>query len=311
MIHTTEAVRIAALAGPFHEQILEHIADGIYFVDRDRTIAYWNRGAERLTGYQAADVVGRRCFDNLLAHVDVDGHGLCDGRCPLVAAVADGCDHEAEVWLRHRDGSRRPVRVRTSPIRARDGAIIGAVEIFDDATELLAARRKAAAAERDALLDDLTTLPNRRFLNMMLAARVEDAARYGDSFALLMVDVDRFKGVNDLYGHTVGDEALRVVGATLWGAIREGDFAARWGGEEFVVLAQHTGAPEAMALAERLRAMVGSALISVPGGTLVVTASIGVATALPGEPADDVLARADAALFTAKRAGRNRAVAAD
>ena len=199
----------------FHEQILEHLADGVYFVRRDRTITYWNRGAERLTGYRAADVIGRRCSDNILCHVDADGVDLCEGRCPLVAAVGDGADHEIEAWLRHADGSRRPVRVRTSPIRDDAGRVIGAVEVFDDASDLMAARRQAAAAQRDALVDELTHLPNWRFLDMMLKARIEDLERYATPFAVLMGDVDHFKQVNDRFGHATGDEALRVVVATL------------------------------------------------------------------------------------------------
>lgn len=294
----------------FRERLLDHLADGVYFVDRHRTITYWNRGAERLTGYAAADVVGHRCHDNLLQHVDADGVGLCEGRCPLVAAVGDGQDHEAQVWLRHADGSRRPVRVRTSPILDGDGRVTGAVEVFDDATELVTARQRADSAQRDALMDGLTGIPNRRFLEMMLGARAEDLQRYGTPFTVLMADVDHFKRVNDGYGHATGDEALRVVAETIRGGVREGDFAGRWGGEEFLVIAQHTEAEDALALAERLRLLVASSAVRTPGGPIAVTVSIGAAVARPAEPAADVVARADGALYAAKGAGRNAVVLA-
>jgi diguanylate cyclase (GGDEF)-like protein/PAS domain S-box-containing protein len=304
---TDEAVQTAA-DREFHEQILEHLADGVYFVRRDRTITYWNRGAERLTGYSAAEVVGRRCSDNILCHVDADGASLCEGRCPLVAAVGDGADHEAEAWLKHADGSRRPVRIRTSPIRDGSGLVIGAVEVFDDASDLMAARRQAASAQRDALVDELTRLANRRFLDMMLRARIEDLERHATPFAVLMGDIDHFKLVNDRFGHATGDEALRVIAATIKGAVREGDFVARWGGEEFVVLAQHTDAAAAAQLAERLRALVASTTVATPRGPLGLTISVGVALARAHEGPAELLSRVDRALYEAKGSGRDRVV---
>jgi diguanylate cyclase (GGDEF)-like protein/PAS domain S-box-containing protein len=302
----TRSPRAHGVAVPtFREQILDNLADGVYFVDRRRRITYWNRGAERLTGFAAQDVVGHRCNDNLLCHVDADGVGLCEGRCPLVVAIGDGNVHEAEVWFRHRDGSRRPVRVRTSPLRDENGRVIGAVETFDDASLLVTARREAAESQRDALADELTGLPNRRFFNMMLAARIEDQDRYGTPFALLIADIDHFKRVNDAYGHQAGDAVLRTVGSTLKGAVRLGDFVARWGGEEFGVIAQHASLTEAARLAERLRVLVSSATAPVADGTTSVTISLGGAAAAAGEPAEALLGRADAALYAAKDRGRN------
>ncbi len=297
-----------AAGGGFHQRLLDNLSDGVYFVDRARTISYWNHGAERLTGYLARDVVGRPCFEDLLNHVDGQGEGLCTGRCPLVATMEDGADHVAEVWLRHRDGSRRPVRVRTSPIRDEGGSIAGAVEIFDDASQLIAVRRQADAARRDALVDELTGLPNRRFFNMMLAARAEDLVRYGTPFTALIADVDHFKAVNDTMGHAVGDTLLAAIGSTLQGAVREGDFVARWGGEEFAVLAQHVDTPAARQLGERLRALVATTEVRAGAQQCAATVSVGGAIANAGEATIDTLVRADRALYAAKTAGRNRVV---
>jgi diguanylate cyclase (GGDEF)-like protein/PAS domain S-box-containing protein len=295
-----------ATASDFHKQLLDNLSDGVYFVDGERTITYWNRGAEHLTGYPACDVVGRRCFDDILNHVDAEGEGLCTGSCPLAATIEDGADRQVEVWLRHRDGSRRPVRVRTSPIRDADGAITGAVEVFDDASLLVAARRQADAARRDALVDELTGLPNRRFFNMMLAARAEDLERYRTPFTVLIADADHFKAINDSLGHTVGDDLLRAIGATLQGAIREGDFVARWGGEEFAVLAQHVTPAATRELAERLRLLVAATVVRTGTRPCSATISIGAAIATSGEATIDTLVRADRALYAAKTAGRNR-----
>ena len=303
---TVDRVRDQAARDGFHAQILDNVADGVCFVDTERTITYWNRGAEHLTGYAAADVVGRSCFDDLLGHVDGGGTRLCDGACPLAASIADGEERETQVWLRHRDGARKPVRVRTAPIRDDGGRVIGGVEILSDATSLVSASEQAGTARRDALLDELTGLPNRRFLNMMLTARLEDLERHGTSLAVLVIDVDHFKRVNDRLGHPAGDELLKVIASTIAGGVRAGDFAARWGGEQFVVLANQASPATALDVAERLRALVATVSPALTTTARNCTVSIGMALARRGDDVFGLLERADHALSAAKEAGRNR-----
>lgn len=97
--------------GPdFHKSIVENMAAGVYFVEPDRTIKYWNAGAERIAGYSAAEIVGRCCFDNILAHVDDHGSSLCHTTCPLAASMLDGETRDVTIWLRHHDGHRKPAR---------------------------------------------------------------------------------------------------------------------------------------------------------------------------------------------------------
>ena len=122
----------AALNVPAAEALLEAMSEAVYAVDTDRRVTYWNPAAERLTGYRASDVVGRRCWDNILSHVDDKGAVLCTTGCPLPATIEGGRAREAHVFLRHRDGHRVPVAVRAAALCSADGAVIGAVEVFRD-----------------------------------------------------------------------------------------------------------------------------------------------------------------------------------
>jgi diguanylate cyclase (GGDEF)-like protein/PAS domain S-box-containing protein len=290
----------------FHKTIVDNLAVGVYYVDEHRQIVYWNKGAERISGFPASDVVGRRCHDDILSHVDGEGRQLCQTECPLAATLGDGEPREVEVWLRHREGYRRPVHLRTAPVQEAGGHIVGAVEAFEDASWAVAVRADAESARRDALIDALTGLPNRRHVDAALDGRLENLRRYGWAFGLLLADIDHFKAVNDRLGHAAGDEALRMVAGTLAGGLRAGDFVGRWGGEEFVALVENADRSMLLAAAERLRVLVARSIVRYAGREIPVRISLGGALARADDNPDRLLGRADAALYAAKDEGRDR-----
>ncbi len=295
-----------AQADGFDRAVIDHLFDGVYYVDRARRIRYWNEGAERLSGFDADAVLGHFCYENLLNHVDDMGNQLCRNGCPLAATMSDGEPREAEVFLRHRAGHRVQVRVRTAAVRDRARQVIGAIEIFNESTELSAARQEVSELRDIAMRDPLTDLPNRRHFDMSISSRIAELAGYGRRFSLLIADIDRFKLVNDQHGHAAGDLALRTVAKTLLGASRASDDVARIGGEEFAITIT-AGDQEALKItAERFRALVEQSHVRVDERDLPVTISIGGTLAEVGDTAASVFERADAAMYRAKRGGRNR-----
>jgi diguanylate cyclase (GGDEF)-like protein len=164
-------------------------------------------------------------------------------------------------------------------------------------------------AEEAASTDALTGLPNRRYFDEFCGL-VARRRRADDAVGVLMIDVDRFKALNDRHGHATGDHVLRAVGAAIGRAVREGDVPARYGGEEFAVLLRNPSMPVAVEIGERVREAVGA--LDLRGlGVDGVTVSVGVAVASrPDEPIGDLVAAADEGLYRAKRAGRDRVIAA-
>lgn len=294
----------------FAGEILENLHDGVYFVDNQRTIRYWNRAAAEITGFTAEEVVGRSCFDNLLQHVDGAGCSLCQSHCPLVRTMSDGVKREVLVFLRHRDGHRVPVQVRASPMHDAQGEVVGAVEIFSAAEPRTNEERRLVELEDLSRRDALTGLANRRSFDQLLESKVEDLGRFGWPFGLLMVDIDHFKRFNDEHGHLIGDRVLKTVARTLSLSVRSTDTVARFGGEEFAVLAAKVNREVLAIQAERLRALVERSDFEVAGRALGVTVSVGGALARPGESAEQLVARADEALYRSKALGRNRSVLA-
>ena len=291
-----------------HETIVENLFDGVYYVDRKRTITYWNPAAERITGRSADEVVGRRCFDNLLGHVDDAGTELCRTACPLLRAMAERRGVEADVYLRHLEGHRVPVQVRCQPIHDTDGSVLGAVEIFSENGAYRDAITQIGELEQLASSDPLTGLYNRRAAELALRARLHDLAEVHWPLGILFVDIDHFKQFNDTFGHRAGADVLRVVGASLVKCLRSADTAARWGGEEFVILTASRNEEQIVATAERLRALLGASSVRAGGSDVHVTVSIGATLARPDDTCDSLVARADRAMYESKRAGRNRTV---
>ncbi|MCW2966922.1 MAG: diguanylate cyclase [Solirubrobacteraceae bacterium] len=166
-------------------------------------------------------------------------------------------------------------------------------------------RSRAEALERLAFSDGLTEIPNRRFLDRQLGALISGARRHGRPLAVAMVDIDRFKAVNDAHGHAVGDIVIAEVARRLGARLRTEDHLGRFGGEEFLVLLPDATQDAAAAVAEDLRQEVTSAPIATGVGPLDVTVSIGWAVWDDAEPAHALVARADAAMYRAKGDGRN------
>ena len=293
------------------EAVLEHLHDAVYVLDRDRKITYWNRAAERLTGYSRESVLGRSCSDNILVHVDGDGNSLCKAGCPMVATMQDQQLREAVVYMRHHDGHRLPVAVRTAPLLDEHGKVVGAVETFTDGTHEVETQQRVKELERQAMFDALTELPNRRYLEFRIDTLSDELARYGWQYGLLLLDVDHFKAVNDTYGHDIGDEVLRMVGRTVRGNARRSDVIGRWGGEEFLGILAQVDMETLRMVAERLRVLIASSQITVEGKPLGVTVSVGAASVRPGERKDQVIKRVDELLYEAKQTGRNRVCLAE
>lgn len=165
---------------------------------------------------------------------------------------------------------------------------------------------------RQATRDPLTGLFNRRALSERMQQQLESLDRKGHSFSLLMLDLDRFKRINDTYGHQLGDQVLETVAGILRDALRETDVAGRWGGEEFLVALPGSTSEDAGQVAERLRTRIRGTPVPLPGGdSLSVTTSIGLAVRESGESLDDLVRRVDEALYAAKAAGRDCVVSAE
>jgi len=289
------------------QPILDVLEEGAYTVDRQRHITYWNKAAEKISGYAELVVKGSRCSDNILCHVTAEGKVLCTDGCPLRATIEDGASREIEAYLHHKDGHRVPVFIRSAPLKNDDGVIVGAIELFSEKTDRSALLEELEQLRHENLVDALTRLGNRRYLEIISEARLASFRDRDVGFALLMLDIDHFKNVNDSYGHQAGDKVLQMTAKSVLGAIRPLDTAIRFGGEEIVVLCPNCGSEEARTIAERIRILISHAWIDGEDGARIsVTVSVGGSISRKGDDLAAMLKRADARMYQCKKDGRNR-----
>lgn len=307
----------ASAVAEFARNRFSHLFEGLpiacFTYDHEGTVFEWNRRAEEVFGFPPHDALGRPISD-LVGPELVGEHGR-----GMLQQVFDGHAFQSQEWS---DG-KRSFLASGLPLRGPDGKITGGILSAVDVTRQKEAEAQigrqlveleAAHAEMEklnqrlaalAVTDALTGIPNHRAFQDRLHLLVKEASR-GRRFALVMIDVDKFKLFNDEFGHQAGDEVLRSVGKTLGACIRCTDFAARYGGEEFCVLFTDVDEPTALMLAERLRQSVEATECPYRR----ITASFGVCAWSAGIGAEGLIKAADEALYAAKAAGRNRVVSA-
>jgi diguanylate cyclase (GGDEF)-like protein/PAS domain S-box-containing protein len=303
IVGTVQDVTEAAAAREARD-LLSHVvqstSDAIVTKSRDGTITSWNRGAEQLYGYTAEEAIGQSI--GLIEPPDRAGEQL-----GITESVFSGHSIDNfETERMRKDGTIISVSLTVSPVTDADGRIMSAAVIGRDITERV---RYEERLRQLADHDQLTGLFNRRRFDEQLKHELARAGRYASHSAVLSIDIDNFKSINDSAGHAAGDAVLVHVASVLTHHSRSSDVVARLGGDEFAVLLSAVGADEARTVAEHLLGEIRSSAAVYGGKPYRVTVSIGVvAFESDDATAGEVLVNADLAMYAAKQSGRDRVV---
>lgn len=292
----------------FLQAVLDHLPFGMMVVDKDIRCRYWNRQSEALFGFPPGFVHQGIPMEEVLRQIARNGiygpGNIEDHVSRRLKIIGSFKAHSFE--LTRPDG--RNLHIVAAPVMV-GGEAEGLVLLQEDITE-----RKSyqATLERLATTDHLTGLLNRRAFLEASEREIRRAHRYKQPLALVMLDVDHFKRINDDHGHPAGDEVLRRIATTCRGLLRDEDLMGRLGGEEFAITLVQPPLQIAAAVAERLRKAVSDLSIAFGGERIAVTISLGIAEIDDSVSNLDLLiSKADECLYTAKREGRNRICAAD
>jgi diguanylate cyclase (GGDEF)-like protein/PAS domain S-box-containing protein len=304
-----------------HRMLHESMIDGFVKIDMSGKIQEYNQVFRDMLGYSETELV-------CLTYVDITPEKWHAFELEIVEnqIVKRGYSDIYEKEYRRKDGTIFPVELRVVLLRDEQDKLTGMWAIVrditkrkqaDDTLETAYAELKESLIREKQLAhtDMLTGVNNRRNLYAIAAHELDIAIRYQQPLSIMMFDLDQFKKVNDTFGHTVGDQVLVQVTQAACAELRSADAIGRYGGEEFVILLPVTSALQAYPLAERIRERVAAIRVPTPIGDAAVTLSIGIVemvqTPTPGESLDDMIRRADQAMYAAKQAGRNCTVVFD
>lgn len=291
----------------FQGRLLDAMYDAVAFIDAAGRVVLWNRGAERLTGVMGDCIRGELWNPGLLGIADEKGNTIGEADCPVYTAIRCGAQSLRRLTLLGRRQQLVAVDSHAIPVIDQKGLTHGAVLVFHDASSEISLEQQCQTLHEKATKDPLTQVANRAEFDRVHAMFVAAHRQQQVPCSLWMLDLDKFKLVNDTYGHQAGDDAIRSLASLLKSSCRPGDLVARYGGEEFVVLCADCDNSQAARRADQLRQSFGRIAQPRMGGR-TVTVSIGVTEIQPGDTPETMLRRADRALLTAKANGRNTVV---
>ena len=278
--------------------IFERTQEGLVITDSERRISFVNTAFTKITGYSKEDALKKnihRFFPNA-RNKDMDIN-------KMAISLAKEGSWQGELWTRRKSGERYPLKMTISVISDEEKGITNYAGIFSDITEN---KENELRLQHLATHDDLTDLPNRDMFYKQAAVSISESKEKNNILAILFLDLDGFKEVNDQYGHHAGDTLLKLIAQRLRNHTRERDVVARFGGDEFAILLSNiSDEKEAKIAAENILKVV-SAPFNLGGFAIRITASIGISLYTENTEIDILLIEADKAMYRAKRVGKNR-----
>jgi diguanylate cyclase (GGDEF)-like protein/PAS domain S-box-containing protein len=279
-----------------YQIVLDGLQTGVYIVDRNRRIRFWNQGAEQITGYLRQDVVGHFLRDHLLTAASQAKTPDSDPDDPINLAFRDGKPSLMDVYILHKEGYRVPIVLRTVPIRNSRGTVVGVAESFEKNRSAWEWSRRQSASADIASLDTLTGVASRSFMETKLHERLEIFAEDNIHFGILLVQIDHLDEYRSSRGPGVVAPILRIIAQSLENSVRPADLVGCWGKNQFMAILLECRESEVVLVGERVRKMIGQAEIEWWGDTFSVTSPLGGAGCRTGDDMEMLVARAIASL---------------
>jgi PAS domain S-box-containing protein/diguanylate cyclase (GGDEF)-like protein len=286
-----------------YRNVLESLTTGVYMVDLERRIVFWNEGAEKITGFLRQEVVGHVCRENLLAEKENGQSMMTDAAKSLEEVLRDGKSVVAEASLRHKSGHRVPVRMQAVPIRNSHGSIVGAAESFAATITATEGDRRQQKLADYGYIDQSTGAPSSVYMESHLRESLLTFAELPIPFSILCIEVDGLDKLRSSFGPAALGTIQRVVADSLENSLRPTDFLGRWSQRQFLTILTDCSAQEILAVADRMRKIVSASKVKWWGDELELTASFGGTTARPGDTIESIVERAEKALADSVTAG--------
>lgn len=278
--------------------IFDGLFEGAFIVDRERKILYWNKVAKELNETPSTCLRGKYCFESGLQPFNEKLEKLCDVDCPVIKVFHDGKPREKRVYFRHKNGSIMPTLMKTFPLRNQKGEVVAAVEIFNETTESRIKKNEINELNKLVLTDPLTQLFNRRGIEEHLKIRLKEYKNKKIYFGVVFLDIDKFKQINDNFGHNIGDLVLKEIGKALIKNFRKKDIIGRWGGDEFIGIFSEISEKKLKNISKELECLIQN--LDIDYKDIKITLSIGYTMASSNDTTVSIIKRVDEIMYLKK-----------
>lgn len=274
-----------------YQSVLEDLPIGVYVLDRERRVRFWNRGAERITGYLAHEVVGQAC-SGPLQHCDAQGRVLCGDRCPVTATFLEGHPQQAYVFSLHKQGHRAGTRVQTLPLYENRDAVAGVAVIFEEAPASCVTESFGSLLY--GCLDPITGVASQRLTRAVLTESLRGLQEMHGGFGLLLVQIDGLTEFSARHGANSIVPFLHTTAQTIRHSLGGEDFVGRWGEHEFLAVLHSPSPMTVAAKAETIWRLLSQSEISWWGDRFLVEATVAHAIARAGDQLETLIDRMSA-----------------
>ena len=290
----------------FVKNLFNQLHEAIIAMDKTCEIRFWNQASTRLTGYSASSRKNNPCLENILFQGESGGIISCKEICPIKESLQDGKVRDLEAFLQHKEGYRIPVNMQIFPLPSSNQKPSGAVVAWHETSPRVIMPHKSSDLLRMDLLDPLTQLGNRHYLEMHLISRLDEMKKYGLSLGVLLFSPDDLGTITEAYGLETGKKLRRVISLTLARNIRFYEVAGRWNEDTFLIVLLNVDFNTLDLIANKLRLLVEQSTIMADDKFIHTSVSIGGTLARSADNLDSLIKRAEKHLAHSQMQGKNQ-----
>lgn len=257
-----------------YRNLIENLYEGLFYVDKDRRIKFWSKGAEKITGYSKYEAINNVCSEDFLDPTDADGKKRINDSSLFAQTIKNGVSKQYELTIKHKDGHKIPVAIRISPTFDNKDNIAGATQLFTDNRDHLEHLVTNSEEYQQSFIDPVTKLPNKVSLEMSINNRLSEFRRYNRPFGLLFFEIDNFDKLDNIYGDEFDENVLTTISKLVLEDIRPFDIAGRYSEKEFAIILVSVDEDSVNIIGNRLKDIVENTEFIIGKGSLDITLSI-------------------------------------
>ena len=289
-----------------YRNLIENLYEGLFYVDKDRRIKFWSKGAEKITGYSKYEAINNVCSEDFLDPTDADGKKRINDSSLFAQTIKNGVSKQYELTIKHKDGHKIPVAIRISPTFDNKDNIAGATQLFTDNRDHLEHLVTDSKEYQQSYIDSITKMPNKVSIEMSIDIKLSEYRRYNRPFGILFFEIDNFDKLDNIYGDEFDENVLTTISKLVLEDIRPFDIAGRWSEKEFAIVLVNVDEDSVNIIGNRLKDIVENTDFKIGKGSIDITLSIGGIIATPIDSSELLIEKLQETTKKCKLMGGNK-----